>query len=580
MPKQNPRARYLWPALKLAGAYLIVAGCWILVSDIVVESISPDGHLQRILQTYKGWLFVAVTATLLYGLVRRHYRKRHATEERFTRVFESAPGGMALLNCDGEVLQANAALARMLHSDREKLEGERIGDFVVASDRDAFENDLQEVCQGRAGYLKSEERYRSLAGELMWGLRTLSPVHESGDRVSPLVLQVQDITPRKEAERRAERHIERLRTLRSIDLAITGTVDMSMMLDVFLRELTTSLGIDAATVLLTSRESTLLRHGADTGFMASPKTGTEVALDEGPAGRAIRSDEIQRLTDLSEAPEERRILSSRLPVEQYVSYFAVPLVSKGHPRGVLEILQEQRLDPDAEWLDFLDALATQAAIGIDAVGMVEDLRKSRDDLRMAYEETIEGWARALDLRDEETEGHTRRVTRVTVLMAREMGMPEKQIVHARRGALLHDIGKMGIPDNILLKRDRLTDEEKKVMRQHPVYAYKLLSPIEYLEPALDIPYCHHEKWDGTGYPRGLEAREIPFAARIFAVVDVWDALRSDRPYREAWTDAQVREYLERQKGKYFDPHVAGTFLEMDWQTLDEEGDAAAGLTAS
>jgi len=154
-------------------------------------------------------------------------------------------------------------------------------------------------------------------------------------------------------------------------------------------------------------------------------------------------------------------------------------------------------------------------------------------------------------------------------MAREMGMSEEQIVHTRRGALLHDIGKMGIPDRVLLKPDRLTEDEKKIMRQHPVYAYELLSPIEYLEPALDIPYCHHERWDGSGYPRGLKGKQIPFAARIFAVVDVWDALRSDRPYRDAWPDARVREYLEKQTGKHFDPEIARTFLKMDWQHLDE-----------
>lgn len=576
MSKRSQKCRYCWPAFKLAVVYLLVAGCWIVVSDIVVEHVAPDTHLVTLLQTYKGWGFVAVTAILLFGLARRHYRRHLATEERFTRAFESAPGGMALLASDGKVLRANDALAKILKRDTSKLTGVQISDFVVSTDREEFKAHLRRVCEGHAAFLQAEERYRSPAGNTMWGLRTLSSMEGTGDEACSLVLQVQDITRRKEAEARAERHIERLHTLRSIDLAITGTVDMDMMLDVILRELTSSLGVDAATILLNGKDSTILRHGADTGFVAPIQSPSEIPLCEGPAGRAARTGEIQELNDLSEANEERRILSRRLPIERYTSYCAVPLVSKGHSRGVLEIFQEQKLEPDKDWLEFLTALATQAAIGIDAVGMVEDLRKSRDDLRLAYEETIEGWARALDLRDEETEGHTRRVTSVTVHIARKMGMAEDQIVHARRGALLHDIGKMGIPDKVLLKPGRLTEEETEIMRQHPVFAYELLSPIEYLEPALDIPYCHHEKWDGTGYPRGLKGKQIPFAARIFAVVDVWDALRSDRPYRDAWPDPKVRNYIEEQVGKHFDPDVGKTFLKMDWKSLDDAGGYETG----
>src|SRR4030095_309227 len=148
-----------------------------------------------------------------------------------------------------------------------------------------------------------------------------------------------------------------------------------------------------------------------------------------------------------------------------------------------------------------------------------------------YDSTIEGWSRALDLRDRETEGHTIRVTEMTLKIARIAGMADAELVHLKRGALLHDIGKMGIPDAILLKPDKLETEEWVIMRRHPVYAYELLLPIEYLQPSLDIPYCHHEKWDGSGYPRGLKGEQIPLAARLFAVIDVWDALRSDRPYR-------------------------------------------------
>ena len=240
----------------------------------------------------------------------------------------------------------------------------------------------------------------------------------------------------------------------------------------------------------------------------------------------------------------------------------MPLIAKGQVVGVLELFHREPLDPDPEWLDFLETLAGQAAIAIDNAELFDNLHRANVELTLAYETTLEGWARALELRDYETEGHSQRVTELTVRIARAMGLSEAQLVHVRRGALLHDIGKMGVPDSILLKPGKLTDEEWEIMRQHPVYAYEMLSPITYLKPALDIPYCHHEKWDGTGYPRGLKGERIPLPARIFAVVDVWDALLSDRPYRKAWSEEKVLEHIQEQAGKHFDPAVVETFLKL------------------
>jgi PAS domain S-box-containing protein/putative nucleotidyltransferase with HDIG domain len=188
------------------------------------------------------------------------------------------------------------------------------------------------------------------------------------------------------------------------------------------------------------------------------------------------------------------------------------------------------------------------------------IERSNMELAHAYDATLEGWVAFLDLRDKETEGHTQRVTEMTLRLAHAMGIPSEQLVHVRRGALLHDIGKMGIPDRILHKPGPLNEEEWATMRQHPVYAHALLEPIAFLRPALDIPYYHHEKWDGTGYPRGLRGEEIPLLARLFAVVDVWDALSSDRPYRPAWSPAKVRKHIAQQAGTHFDPRVVAAFL--------------------
>lgn len=191
-----------------------------------------------------------------------------------------------------------------------------------------------------------------------------------------------------------------------------------------------------------------------------------------------------------------------------------------------------------------------------------NIETAHEQLLSAYDATIEGWSRAMDLRDKETEGHTLRVTDLSVKLARNMGINEGELLFIRRGALLHDIGKLGVPDAILHKASSLNDDEWKVMRQHPQLAYDMLYPIEYLRPALDIPFCHHEKFDGTGYPRQLKGEQIPLSARIFAIVDVWDALTSDRPYRPAWEKQKAMEFINEQSGKHFDPKVVEAFNKM------------------
>jgi len=224
------------------------------------------------------------------------------------------------------------------------------------------------------------------------------------------------------------------------------------------------------------------------------------------------------------------------------------------------------------WIGLLSARLIEVSNETYAISIIRDiterkraeleLQRAHHDLTEAYEATIEGWSRVLDLRDKETEGHTQRVTEMTVRLARALGVTEDEIVHLRRGALLHDIGKMAIPDHILQKPGPLDEDEWKEMRRHPEYAYQMIYPIIYLRPALDIPYCHHEHWDGSGYPRGLSREQIPIAARIFAIVDVWDALLSNRPYRKGCTEESVLEYVKKHAGLYFDPSLVASFLEL------------------
>ena len=213
-------------------------------------------------------------------------------------------------------------------------------------------------------------------------------------------------------------------------------------------------------------------------------------------------------------------------------------------------------------LELINAFADQAAVAIDNARLFDDLQASNRELEKAYQATLEGWVRALDMRDKETEGHTQRVTKLTERLARSMGVDGDELLHIRRGALLHDIGKMAIPDGILLKPGKLTEDERLLIQKHPVYAYEMLNPIDFLLPAIDIPYCHHEKWDGTGYPRGLRGEEIPFSARIFPIIDVWDALISDRPYRKGLPQDEVRHHIQADSGKHFDPRVVNAFFEL------------------
>jgi putative nucleotidyltransferase with HDIG domain len=321
------------------------------------------------------------------------------------------------------------------------------------------------------------------------------------------------------------------------------------------------LGIDAADILILNVNSQMLEFAAQRGFRTKTIRNRQVRLGGSYAGCAALERKLVQIPDLSAGPDGL-LLETLLADDDFVSYFGVPLIAKGQVKGVLEIFHRAALEPDDEWFDFLNTLAGQAAIAIESATLFENLQRSNSELAMAYDATIEGWSHALDLRDKETEGHTQRVTEMAVKLARACGLSEAELVQVRWGALLHDIGKMGVPDGILLKPGPLTDEEWMVMRKHPIFAHEMLAPIRYLRLALDIPYCHHEKWDGSGYPQELKGNQIPLSARIFAVVDVWDALSSNRPYRTAWPEERVREHICASSGTHFDPQVVDVFMQI------------------
>ena len=377
--------------------------------------------------------------------------------------------------------------------------------------------------------------------------------------LNTLAEMVGSVLHRMHLHQQTEHRLQNIAALRAIDRAISSSFDIQFILNIALEQTTKRLGVDAAVVLLLNPHQFILEYAAGRGFHSNVEGVFGARLGEGQAGRAALEQRIITVPNLSKTSSPGAY-ADLLQREKFVAYVSVPLISKGKVNGVLEIFHRKPLKPDPEWIAFLETLAGQVAIALNGATLFNDLQRSNFDLALAYDATIEGWSHALDLRDKETEGHTQRVTEMTVNLARAMNVDKMDLVHIRRGALLHDIGKMGIPDAILLKPGRLTDEEWEIMRKHPVYAHEMLSPISYLHPALDIPYCHHEKWDGSGYPRQLKGLEIPQAARIFAFADVYDALTSDRPYRKAWSKEQALAHIQSEVGTHFDPNIAEIFL--------------------
>jgi len=355
--------------------------------------------------------------------------------------------------------------------------------------------------------------------------------------------------------------VERLESLREIDRAVISSLDINMTLEIVLNQVFKRIGFDASAIFIFN-DSHNLEYQSSKGFRSENNIKSiNYRVGEGLIGRAVLERKVTNFHRSIDSDPVADYLVN-LDGEGFISCYATPLIVKDQILGAMAIFHRKLFAPDHDSLLYLEMLAGQAAMAIDNANLFNDLRQAKIEVEVAYQATLEGWVNNLDLRDEETKGHTRRVTDIAMQVAKEMNIPKDKMVHVYRGALLHDIGKMAVPDSILKKKGPLNDEEWEIMKKHPEVAYNLLSPISYLGPALDIPYCHHEKWDGTGYPRGLAGKKIPIAARCFAIVDVWDALRSDRPYREAWTDEMTLDHIKEQSGKHFDPEVVEVFIKI------------------
>jgi len=372
---------------------------------------------------------------------------------------------------------------------------------------------------------------------------------------------IRDISERIEIETKLQNRMHRLNAFHTIDTAINSSFDLRFTYQVLIEQVLTLTKASAACVVFFDPELNDKRLITGLGFN-TPEIDLKNQLFNDPlfdrvfTGRRITTSIPDETSDASYP------LYNLLKNEGFGSYCAVPLIVKGYVRGVLELFSKEELEMDLEISNFLETLAQQAAIALESAQNFERLQKTNQELLQAYDDTLAGWVNFLDLRDEMTEGHTMRVLESTLRICRGFGFSPRELMHINRGVLLHDIGKVGIPDNILNKKGPLTDDEWVIMKKHPEYAYQMLYPIAYLRPALDIPYCHHEKWDGSGYPRGLKGKEIPLSARIFAIVDVYDALTSDRPYRKAWKKEETIKYIRENSGTHFDPEILEKCLDL------------------
>ena len=484
-------------------------------------------------------------------------------------VLDNADGvaaGVPLIEALGEFFGAEKALRSILNSEMPSFKIERVN--RVQSDGSlryitfhVFPFDPAQPNSGLLVMFENVTRFGFFEQTLLQKRNELSLVQGAlAHANAELDRRVEQRTAELlKAKRQIEQQFFRIQALRENDLAILGTTDMRVALRTIAEQAKTQLRVDLISILLFNSPLLVLEAAVVIGAHTPELQNARVHLGETLIGRSALERHTLAFPDLSATlaiPQEDKWAQ----IEKLQACYSVPLIAKGNVVGVLFLGNRTGLQPDQEWLDFLDTLAGQAAMAIDSIKAFEDLQRSNYELALAYNRTIEGWSHALDLRDRETKDHTSRVTETTIMLARMAGMSEMEIMHVKHGSLLHDIGKMGIPDSILLKENPLSDEQWGIMRKHPEYAYEMLFPIEYLRPALDIPYCHHEKWDGSGYPRGLKGEEIPLAARLFAVVDVWDALCSDRPYRKGWSEEKVREYIRLQAGTHFDPQAVDLFL--------------------
>ncbi len=460
---------------------------------------------------------------------------------------EAAANAIVITDQSGEISWVNKAFTDLTGFTFNESLGKDLHILYSGEQDQKFYDEMLETIksnQSWQGELINKRKDGSLYLEEMF----ITPVVNEKGSLTNYVAIKQDITERRHRQ-------QELETISRVSAALRTTNNRTEICNVLVNQLSEILAAEGITIAWTD-----LKTGGSVYLAANGQwetlTGKKLAKDKGLIGKVISSGEFYVNSDARNDPK----FPSKDLIKKINVIASSPLIVQGKTLGALSV-GRNTLFGDEE-LRLLRSISDMAASALNRAELIEQLQRQTTDLEEAYDGTIAGWAKAMELRDKETQGHSERVTEMTLQVARELGLESSDLEQIRRGVLLHDIGKMGIPDHILLKPGSLTEDEWQIMRKHPQYAYDMLSAVPYLRSAIDIPYCHHERWDGKGYPRGLKADKIPLYARIFAVVDVWDALTSERPYRPAWTEADALKHIKNQAGKHFDPKVVKVFLRL------------------
>jgi PAS domain S-box-containing protein len=510
-------------------------------------------------------VFIGIWSTFTIWRTQQVEKKRQAalfalasSEAQLSTLFDSAFQFIALLDLQGRVVKVNQTALSFINRSAQDIIGLYFWEtdwFHVDPALMSSIKDCVERC-AKGEFVRMEiENYGHLDKQIYMD-SSFKPILSTNQVVNAILVEGRDITQRKIAEQEIKKQLIQLDALHQIDLAINSGSGLLEVIKVIFDQIERLYPFDGLSFWRYEQESHQLINLLDRGFKKSWKE-TRLEMGEGFAGQVALDKNVLYRSDrdwLSQ-PDMKFVR-----MEGFVDFAGFPLISHGELVGVLEVFQRAEINMEANDWQFLDAIAGQAAIALDNAALLTNLQRTNIKLSQSYDLTLEGWAKALELRDEETEDHSRRLINMTLQLCQRMGLEEEALLHVRRGAILHDVGKMGIPDGILLKAGPLTPEEWKVMKAHPVYAFNLLSPIPFLKEALDIPYCHHEWWNGLGYPRGLKGEQIPLAARVFSVIDVWDALSHDRPYRKAWDEEKVKNHILHLSGTQFDPQVVEQFM--------------------
>ena len=530
--------------------------------NIGYDSRYIEASITRVEHPVDGFLIVARDLTNQRD-IEDHLR---ANEEFFQALLQQVSDGIALVSPYGDLRLFIGLLGQELGYNPGEEQSLNLREIIWPEDYDRLEAISFELAT--VPNARREVRFRVLAknGEVRHVKGAVTNLLDN-PAVRAFVYNLHDITDTVHALEQVNRlnteledRLSHLETVRRVELAVRESHDISLFLGMYAAELCVAIDADALAVHLATGDGAF-QTTLGQGFHDPVRLGYTFTPGQQLAGKAASLQEPILVEELGHVDESGVALEANQQA-MYRGYLAAPLVYQETVHGVVEFFFLDALPAEPAWLNLAESLFSHGASALAHSQLVTSLEHTNRELIEAYDNTIEGWAYALDLRDEETVGHSKRVTDMTVRLARQLGVPEAEIVHIQRGSLLHDIGKMGVPDSILLKPGRLTSEEYDLMKRHPEYALEMLKPIEFLAPALAIPYSHHERWDGNGYPEGLAGHDIPLSARIFAVVDVYDALTSDRPYRAAWSHQDAIDHICLESGKHFDPEVVQAFVQI------------------